>query len=106
MRAEAHRDANFKRMDEPSAGTSEDFAQRGLRYTKEQFESVLSETENYVRAKPAQALLYAVVAGYLLNRLPLARIATAVVRLLYLALKPAVLVYGASKLYEAAQREE
>lgn len=92
-------------MDESLAGTSEDFAQRGLRYTKEQFESVLTETESYVRAKPAQALFYAVVAGYLLNRLPLGRIATALVRLLYVALKPAVLVYGASKLYEAAQPE-
>jgi hypothetical protein len=93
-------------MDERFAGTSEDLAQRGLRYTKEQFESVLSETENYVRAKPAQALLYAALAGYLLNRLPVARIATVLMRLLYVALKPAVLVYGASKLYEAAQREE
>jgi len=106
VRAEEHRDANFKRMDEPFAGTSEDLAQRGLRYTKEQLESVLSETENYVRAKPVQALLYALVAGYLLNRLPLGRIVTAMVRLLYVASKPAVLVYGASKLYEAAQREE
>jgi hypothetical protein len=93
-------------MDERFAGTPKDFAQRGLRYTKEQFESVLNDTENYVRANPTQALLYAVLAGYLLNRLPVARIATALVRLLYVALKPAVLVYGASKLYEAAQREE
>jgi hypothetical protein len=97
----------LKRMDEPLAGTSdEDLAQRGLRYTKEQFEAVLDETENYVRAKPAQALLYAFVAGYLLNRLPVGRIASGVLRLLYVAMKPAVLVYGASKLYEATQEEE
>jgi hypothetical protein len=94
-------------MDESMAGTSDDdLAQRGLRYTKEQFDAVVSETENYVREKPAQALLYAFVAGYLLNRLPVGRIASGVLRLLYVALKPAVLVYGASKLYEAAQEEE
>jgi hypothetical protein len=94
-------------MDEPLAGTSdEDLAQRGLRYTKEQFEAVLGETENYVRQKPAQAILYAFIAGYLLNRLPVGRIASGVLRLLYVAMKPAVLVYGASKLYEAAQEEE
>lgn len=94
-------------MGESTAGTSDDdLAQRGLRYTKEQFDAVVSETENYVREKPAQALLYAFVAGYLLNRLPVGRIASGVVRLLYVALKPAVLVYGASKLYEAAQEEE
>jgi ElaB/YqjD/DUF883 family membrane-anchored ribosome-binding protein len=60
-------------MDESMAGTSdEDLAQRGLRYTKEQFDAVVSETENYVREKPAQALLYAFVAGYLLKRLLMA----------------------------------
>ena len=95
-------------MEEPIAGTSEadDIAQRGLRYTREQFGAVLSETEHYVREKPAQALIFAVVAGYLLNRLPVGRIASALLRLVYIALKPAVLVYGASKLYEAAQENE
>ena len=94
-------------MEEPIAGSSEeDIAHRGLRYTREQFGAVLSETEQYVREKPAQALLFALFAGYLLNRLPVGRIAGALLRLVYIALKPAVLVYGASKLYEAAQDEE
>ena len=93
-------------MDESSAGTSEDLARRGLRYTKEQFDVVLNQTEDYVREKPAQSLLYAFVAGFVLNRLPIGRVLSGVFRLLALALKPAILIYGATKLYQAAQEEE
>ena len=93
-------------MDEPFAGTSDDLAQRGFRYTKEQFEAVLSQTEDYVREKPGQSLFYAFVAGYILNRLPLGQIIGGLFRLFALALKPAILIYGATKLYQATQDEE
>jgi hypothetical protein len=93
-------------MDETSAGTYEDLAQRGLRYTKEQFDAVLNQTENYVREKPAQSLLYAFVAGFVLNRLPIGRVLGGVFRLIAIALKPAILIYGATKLYQGAQEEE
>jgi hypothetical protein len=93
-------------MDESSAETSGDLAQRGLRYTKEQFDAVLNQTEDYVREKPAQSLLYAFIAGFVLNRLPIGRVLGGVFRLFVLALKPAILIYGATKLYQAAQEEE
>ena len=66
----------------------------------------LSETEDYVRERPAQSLLWAFVAGYILNRLPLGRILSGLLRLLMVAAKPAVLIYGAAKLYQAAQEEQ
>jgi len=59
-----------------------------------------------VREKPGQSLLYAFVAGFVLNRLPIGRVLGGVVRLFALALKPAILIYGATKLYQAAQEEE
>ena len=93
-------------MEESSAGTSEDLARRGLRYTKEQFDAVLNQTEDYVREKPAQSLLYAFVAGFVLNRLPIGRVLSGVFRLFALGLKPAILIYGATKLYQASQEEE
>jgi len=93
-------------MDESVAGTSEDLAERGFRYTKEQLEAVLSQTQDYVREKPGQSLLYAFVAGLVLNRLPLGQIVGGMFRLLRLALKPAILIYGATKLYQATQDEE
>lgn len=80
--------------------------ERGLHWAKEQFETVLSDTEEYVREKPAQSLLYAFVAGYILNRLPIGRILSGMLRLLIVALRPAILIYGATKLYHAAQEEE
>ena len=85
---------------------NEDYAESGLRYAKDQFENVLSETEQYVREKPAQSLLYAILAGVILNRLGVGRIFGGVFRLALFALKPAILIYGASKLYKAAQEEE
>ncbi|MDP9254215.1 MAG: hypothetical protein M3O66_04670 [Verrucomicrobiota bacterium] len=93
-------------MDEHFATIPEDFAERGLRYTKDQFEQVLQQTEDYVREKPAQSLFYALLAGFILNRLPLGQILGVLVRLLLIAFKPAILIYGATKLYQASQRQE
>lgn len=93
-------------MDHSSAEAVVDFPERGVHWMKEQFETVLSETEGYVREKPAQSLLYAFIAGYILNRLPIGRILSGLLRLLLVALRPAILVYGATKLYQAAQEDE
>lgn len=93
-------------MAKRSAETPEDLALRGFRYTKEQVDEVLHQTEDYVRENPGQSMLYAFVAGYLLNWLPIGRILGTIFRLLFVALKPAILIYGASKVYQAAQDEK
>jgi hypothetical protein len=84
----------------------DDIAERGLRYTREHFDEILSETETYVRKNPVQSLAYAVLAGFVLNRLGVGRIVRGILRLVLFALKPGILIYGATKLYEAAQEEE
>jgi hypothetical protein len=84
----------------------EDVAERGLRYTREHFDELMAQTETYVRENPIQSLAYAVLAGLVLDRLGLGRIVRGGVRLALFALKPAILIYGATKLYEAAQDEE
>jgi len=93
-------------MNQSSAEVVAEFPERGLHWVKGQVEAVLSETEDYVREKPAQSLLYALVAGYILNRLPVGRILSGFFRLLVVVLRPAILIYGATKLYQAAQDEE
>jgi hypothetical protein len=90
--------------DEISA--SGDVAERGLRYTKDQFEQILEQTEEYVRENPARSIAYALVAGFILNRLPIGRILSGIMRLAFIAFKPAILAYGATKLYQAAQGDE
>ena len=93
-------------MDEDYSGGSSDVTERGLRYTKDQLEQVLEQTEEYVRENPARSIAYALVAGFILNRLPIGRILGALTRLVLIAFKPAILAYGATKLYQAAQGED
>jgi hypothetical protein len=93
-------------MDQLSAEVAAELPERGVQWVKDQVESVLSETQDYVREKPAQSLVWAFVAGYVLNRLPLGWILNGLLRLLIVALKPAILIYGAAKLYQAAQEEQ
>jgi hypothetical protein len=92
-------------MDEEFAGSSGAVAERGLGFAKDQFEQVLEQTEDYVRENPARSMAYALIAGFILNRLPIMRILSALMRLLFIAFKPAILAYGATKLYQAAQGE-
>ncbi|HMJ06645.1 MAG TPA: hypothetical protein VK474_10355 [Chthoniobacterales bacterium] len=92
-------------MDEQFAET-EDIAERGLRYTREQFEQIMEQTEEYVRSNPTRALAYAAVAGLVIDRLPVCRILMGLARLSLIAVKPAVLIYGATKLYQAAQEND
>jgi hypothetical protein len=91
-----------QRRREPPQNLAED----GLRYTKETFDDLMNQTEEYVRANPAQSIFYAFVAGFILNRLPVGRIIGGVFRLALFALKPAILVYGATKLYRAIEEEK
>jgi hypothetical protein len=83
-----------------------DIAQRGIHYAQDQFSEVVTQAEEFVREKPGQSLLIALLAGFILNRLPVGRLLGVILRLLLFALKPALLVYGATKVYEAAQEDQ
>ena len=85
---------------------SGDIAERGLQYTKDQWDELIGQTEDFVRANPTRSLLYGVAAGFILDRLPIFRILGAFLRLLLKAFKPAILVYGATKLYQVIKAEE
>ncbi len=91
---------------EQFADAPEDIAQRGIRYTQEQWGEIIGQTEDFVRANPTKALCYGVAAGFILNRLPIFRLFGGVLRLILMAFKPAVLVYGATKLYQMVQKDD
>jgi hypothetical protein len=91
---------------EQMTGASGDLAERGIQYTMDQWNEIMTQTEDYVRANPSKALLYGVAAGFIIDRLPVFRIFGVFVRLLLMALKPAILIYGATKLYQIAQNDE
>jgi hypothetical protein len=91
---------------EQTSGAAGDIAERGIQYTREQWDEILAQTEDYVRANPARSILYAAAAGFVLDRLPIFRIFGAFLRLVLKAFKPAILVYGATKLYQVLKAEE
>lgn len=93
-------------MDQLSAEMVAEYPERGMQWVKDRVEAVVNETGDYVREKPTQSLLYAFAAGYVLNRLPLGQVIGGLLRLLILALRPAIVIYGAAKLYQAAQERE
>lgn len=58
------------------------------------------ECENSIRRSPLEAMVGAVVAGYVLHRLPLRSIIVTQVRVISSLTPPALLLYGAAKLYQ------
>ena len=52
--------SKLSNMEEQISETSGDVAERGLRYTKDQFEQILEQTEEYVRENPGRSIAYAV----------------------------------------------
>jgi hypothetical protein len=91
---------------EQMTDASGDIAERSLQYTKHQLDEIIAQTEDFVRANPTRSLLYGVAAGFILDRLPIFRILGVFLRLLLMAFKPAILIYGAMKLYQAAKTAE
>jgi hypothetical protein len=59
-----------------------------------------------VRESPCSALACAVAAGYFMRLLPLTAIFAGLVRIVGTLAKPALLLFGAAKLYEAFQEED
>jgi hypothetical protein len=92
-------------MKQTSARTSEDIVVRGFQQAKDQVDEVVQQVGEYVRENPGQALLYAFVAGYVLNRLPVGGMLRGLVKLSIFGLKPAMMIYGGTKVYEAIQEE-
>jgi hypothetical protein len=64
------------------------------------------ECQNRIRKSPTTAVLGAVAVGWLLHRLPVRAILVTEVRVLSALTPPALLLFGAAKLYEFLQKQE
>lgn len=62
--------------------------------------------EDHVRASPGCAMLGAVAAGYLLNRLPLRAIFLIKVRIVAALAPPTLILFGAVKILDFLQRQK
>lgn len=65
----------------------------------------LEAYEQKVRQSPGKAVLIALGTGFCLNRLPVAALIAAPIRLTAVLAKPALLVLGATKLYEIVEKQ-
>jgi hypothetical protein len=73
-------------------------AQDNLRHCRE-------DCEEAVRRSPGPSLFAAMAVGYFLRQLPIAALISGLVRLVFVLLKPAVLLFSAAKLYETIQHQ-
>jgi hypothetical protein len=64
------------------------------------------QCENRIRKSPTTAVLGAVAAGYLMHRLPMRAILVTQVRVLAALAPPALVLFGAAKLFEFLQKQE
>jgi hypothetical protein len=62
--------------------------------------------QDRIRNSPTKAVLGAVAAGYLLHRMPVRAILVTQVRILSALTPPALLLFGAAKLYDFLQKQE
>ena len=71
-----------------------------LQRSQSGFSEQVEQLEDKVRKSPTDSVLVAGVIGYFLHILPLGALVGGVLRLIIALIRPAVLVYAASKLYE------
>lgn len=65
-----------------------------------------NKCENRIRKSPTSSVLGAVAVGYFLHRMPVRAILVTQVRMLSALTPPALLLFGAAKLYEVLQKQE
>jgi ElaB/YqjD/DUF883 family membrane-anchored ribosome-binding protein len=70
---------------------------------KQTFNDLHTQGEEYVRANPSQAVLWAIGAGFILRLLPIGAVVGALIRLVMFAIRPAIFIYGAVMLYKHFQ---
>jgi hypothetical protein len=67
---------------------------------QENFQRCYADSEEYVRQNPTKSALVAMGVGFLLAQLPLRWMLVAIIKLLFLVVKPVTFVYAISKLID------
>ncbi|MES2476361.1 MAG: hypothetical protein V4640_11305 [Verrucomicrobiota bacterium] len=94
--------------DNPTTGQAGHFSDRAKTIgdgLKREASQQLEVCEAKIRESPAKAFAVALGAGYILSRLPLAALIAAPLRITALAAKPALLILGAAKLFDLAEKQ-
>ncbi len=70
------------------------------------FDALRQRTEDYVRDEPTKAVGIALAAGMLFTIVPVFRIVGGLLRVAILLAKPAIVIFGAMKVYEQYQKRD
>ena len=89
---------------ESPSRSPEQFMEDQLAALKANAQRCLDDVGAHTQLYPHQTLLWALGTGYVLRALPTTRILGGVIRLSVALLKPAALIYGVSKLWQATQK--
>lgn len=72
----------------------------GAQSAQENWQRYYEDGEKYIRANPTKSALVAIGTGFLLAQLPLRWMCVALLKLLFLLVKPATFIYAISKLID------
>lgn len=88
--------------------TTETMTETSQKNQPENWQQYYADGEQYVRSNPTKAALVAIGTGFLLAQLPLRYMFIALIKLLFLLVKPAAFIYAIAKLFEdvKAARDE
>jgi hypothetical protein len=78
----------------------ENIADTNSHSIQDNFQRCYADGEEYVRQNPTKSALVAVGAGFLLAQLPLRWMFVALLKLLFLVVKPVTFIYAISKLID------
>ena len=78
--------------------------QENLGAFQQRFSDLHTQGEDYVRSNPTPSFLSALGVGFVLQLLPIGTLVSALVRLAFFALRPAIFIYGAVTLYKQFQQ--
>ncbi len=73
---------------------------------KTRLDAGIADTEARIREEPLKAVLIGTGAGLILSRLPLFGILILFIRLILWSIKPALLVFGITKVVEYAKKQQ
>jgi hypothetical protein len=73
---------------------------------KSRLDAGIADAETKIREEPLKAVLIGTAAGLILSRLPLFGILILFVRLVLWSIKPALLVFGITKVVEYAKKQQ
>jgi len=100
-------DAPIDPPNDPACQMSiEEVLNASLHHARQCIRSRYQACESRIRESPATAVLGSAAAGYLLNRLPVRAILVTQVRILSALVPPALILFGAAKMYDFLQRRE